>query len=185
VIQFSYSYDLPFGRGRAFLGNLPRWADGFIGGWKTNGIWRISDGRPLTFQVADGLALPTYGTQRPNIVGNPKRNNGSGFVDQYFAGNTSDDHPNFVRPDDFTLGNAPRAFGNIRTPWQFSTNLSLGKQFAIREEMNVEVRIEAQNALNHPVFQGPNTQVDDSGFGKITSTSIGPRQVQLAIKFNF
>jgi hypothetical protein len=90
-----------------------------------------------------------------------------------------------VRPDDFTLGNAPRAFGNIRTPWQFSTNLSLGKQFAIREEMNVEVRIEAQNALNHPVFQGPNTQVDDSGFGKITSTSIGPRQVQLAIKFNF
>jgi hypothetical protein len=185
VVQFSYSYDLPFGRGRPFLGNLPRWADAFIGGWKTNGIWRISDGRPLTFQVADGLALPTYGTQRPNIVGNPKRNNGSGFVDQYFVGNTPDDHPNFARPDDFTLGNAPRAFGNIRTPWQFSTNLSLGKQFRIREEMNVEVRIEAQNALNHPVFQGPNTQVDDSGFGKITSTSIGPRQVQLGFKFNF
>ncbi|MBZ5689328.1 MAG: TonB-dependent receptor [Acidobacteriia bacterium] len=185
VVQFSYSYDLPFGRGRAFLGNMPRWADAFIGGWKTNGIWRISDGRPLTFQVADGLALPTYGTQRPNIVGKPKRNNGSGFVDQYFVGNTPDDHPNFVRPDDFTLGNAPRAFGNIRTPWQFSTNLSLGKQFRIREEMNVEVRIEAQNALNHPVFQGPNTQVDDSGFGMITSTSIGPRQVQLGFKFNF
>ena len=41
------------------VGNMPRWADAFIGGWKTNGIWRISDGRPLTFQVADGLAVIT------------------------------------------------------------------------------------------------------------------------------
>ena len=185
VVQFSYSYDLPFGRGRLLGGNMPRWADLLIGGWKTNGIWRISDGRPLTFQVADGLALPTYGTQRPNIVGTPKVNHGSGFVDQYFVANTPDDHPNFVRPDDFTLGNAPRAMGNLRSPWQFSTNLSIGKQFRIREEMFAEFRIEAQNALNHPVFQAPNTQVDDSEFGKITGTSIGPRQVQLAIKFNF
>jgi len=185
VIQFSYTYDLPFGRGRAFLGGIPRWADAIIGGWKTNGIWRIADGRPLTFQMADGIAIPTYGTQRPNISGTPKRNHASGFVDQYFVANTPDDHPNFVRPDDYTLGNAPRAFGSIRTPWQFTSSLSVGKQFPIREQMYVELRVEAQNALNHPVFQGPNTQVDDPGFGKITGTSIGPRQVQLGVKFNF
>jgi len=180
VIQFSYSYDLPFGRGRTMLGNMPRWADAIIGGWKTNGIWRISDGRPLTFQVGDGVALPTYGQQRPNIVGTPKRNHGSDWVDNYFA------DPNvFQRPDDFTLGNAPRALGSIRSPWQFTTDLSLGKQFPIREEMYVEVRLEAQNAFNHPVFQAPNTTVDDGDFGKVTATSIGPRQVQLGVKFNF
>jgi hypothetical protein len=61
----------------------------------------------------------------------------------------------------------------------------LGKQFLIREEMNFEVRIEAQNALNHPVFQAPITSVDDPNFGKILSTSVGPRQVQLGFKFNF
>jgi hypothetical protein len=180
VLQFSYSYDLPIGRGHALGGNLPRWADALIGGWKTNGIWRISDGRPLTFSVADGIALPTYGGQRPNIVGTPKRNTGSDWVDNYFV------NPDvFQRPDDYTLGNAPRSLGSIRTPWQFTTNLSLGKQFAIREQMNVEVRIEAQNAFNHPVFQGPNTSVDDSEFGVITGTAIGPRQVQLGFKFNF
>jgi hypothetical protein len=180
VVQFSYSYDLPFGRGRSFLGNMPRWADAIIGGWKTNGIWRISDGGPLTFTVADGVALPTYGTQRPNIVGTPKRNHGSDWVDNYFA------DPNvFQRPDDFTLGNAPRALGALRSPWQFSTDLSVGKQFPIREEMYVEIRLEAQNALNHPVFQAPDAIVDDGDFGKITSTSIGPRQVQLGFKFNF
>ena len=39
VIQVSYSYDLPIGRGRAFLGNMPRWA----------GIphWRMEDERRL------------------------------------------------------------------------------------------------------------------------------------------
>jgi hypothetical protein len=180
VIQFSYSYDLPFGRGRAMFGNMPRWAEAIVGGWKTNGIWRISDGRPLTFTVADGNALPTYGTQRPNLVGTPKRNHGSDWVDSYFVDNSV-----FKRPDDFTLGNAPRALGGVRSPWSFTTDLSLGKQFSLREEMNVELRIEAKNAFNHPVFGTPNTSVDDQNFGKIFYTSVGPREVQLAVKFNF
>jgi len=180
VIQFSYSYDLPFGRGRALLGNMPRALDMIVGGWKTNGIWRIADGRPLTFSVSDGNPLPTYGRQRPNIVGTPKRNHGSDWVDHYFVDNSV-----FQRPDDFTLGNAPRALGSIRSPWSFTTDLSLGKQFSLREEMNLEFRIEARNALNHPVFGTPVTSVHDGNFGKITYTSVGPREMQLAIKFNF
>jgi outer membrane receptor protein involved in Fe transport len=180
VIQFSYSYDLPFGRGRALLGNMPRVLDMIVGGWTTNGIWRIADGRPLTFTVADGNPLPTYGLQRPNIVGTPKRNHGPDWVDNYFVDNSV-----FQRPDDFTLGNAPRALGSVRSPWSFTANLSLGKQFSIREAMNLEFRIETQNAFNHPVFATPNTSVDDGNFGKITSTAVGPREVQLAVKFNF
>ena len=180
VIQFSYSYDLPFGRHRAFLGNMPGWADAIIGGWKTNGVWRIADGRPLTFTMADGNPLPTYGTQRPNLVGTPKRNRGSDWVDNYFANPTV-----FQRPDDFTLGDAPRAMGGIRSPWSFTTDLSIAKQFPVREEMNFEIRLEAQNALNHPVFGTPNTSVDDGNFGTVTSTAVGPRQMQIAIKFNF
>ena len=180
VIQLSYSYDLPFGHGRPFLGNMPRWAELIIGGWKTNGIWRIADGRPLSFSVSDGNPLPTYGAQRPNIVGTPRRNHGSDFMDNYFADNSV-----FQRPNDFTLGNAPRALGNVRSPWSFTTNLSLGKQFSIRESMNFEFRIEAQNAFNHPVFGTPNTSVDDPNFGQITYTSVGPREIQLGMKFNF
>jgi len=91
------------------------------------------------------------------------------------------------RPADFTLGNTPRALSSVRTPWTFTTNLSLGKQFALRESMNIEFRIEAQNALNHPIFSTPNTTVGDENFGQITSTSglIGPREIQLGMKFNF
>ena len=181
VIQFSYSYDLPVGHGRAFLGNMPRWADLIIGGWKTNGIWRISDGRPLAFFLNDGgQPLPTYGSQRPNIVGTPKRNHGSDWVDNYFADNSV-----FQRPAPFTLGDARRTLGSVRSPWSFTTNLSVGKQFAIREEMNFEFRVEAKNAFNHPVFGTPDTSVGDDTFGTISYTSVGPREIQLGFKFNF
>ena len=180
MIQLSYSYDLPIGRGRAFLGNMPRWAETLIGGWKTSGVWRIADGRPLAFTVGDGTALPTYVPRRPNIVGTPKRNHGPDWVDNYFA-----DPGVFVTPENFTLGNAPRALGNLRSPWSFTTNLSLGKQFAIRESMNFEFRIEAQNAFNHPVFGTPGTILGDDTFGQITFMAVGPREVQLGFKFNF
>jgi hypothetical protein len=133
--------------------------------------------------VSDGNSLPTYRTQRPNIVGTPKRNHGPDWVDQYFA-----DPSVFVRPDDFTLGNAPRALGSIRTPWTFTTDLSLGKQFSlarVREDTNIAFRIEAKNAFKHPVFGTPNTSVDDPSFGQISYTSVSPREMQLAIKFNF
>lgn len=180
VVQFSYTYDLPFGRGRKFLGNMPRWANGILGGWKTNGIWRIADGRPLAFGLADGTSLPTYGAQRPDMVGKPKRNHGSDWVFNYFVDNSV-----LQQPAPFTLGNSPRAYGGVRSPWSFTSDLSLGKQFQVREEMNFEFRIEAQNAFNHPVFGTPNTTVDDPSFGQIGYTSVGPRQVQLAVKFNF
>jgi hypothetical protein len=180
VVQFSYTYDLPFGRGRALLGNMPRALEFLVGGWKTNGIWRIADGRPITLSVSDGNALPTYGGQRPNIVGTPRRSHGPDWVDQYFADPTV-----FQRPDDFTLGNAPRAYGGVRTPWTFTTNLSLAKQFVVREQMNFELRIEARNAFNHPVFGTPDLSLDDGSFGQIFYTSVSPRELQLAIKFNF
>jgi len=188
VVQFSYSYDLPIGRGKALLGNMPRVLDAIVGGWKTSGVWRMSDGRPLALDVVDGLPLPTYGTYgylvRPNIVGTPRRNHGPDWINNYFL------NPNvFQRPADFTLGDAPRTIGSVRGPSFFDADLSIAKQFSlarVREEMNLEIRLEAENAFNHPVFGTPDTNLDDGSFGQIFyMANPGPRQVQLAIKFNF
>jgi hypothetical protein len=51
--------------------------------------------------------------------------------------------------------------------------------------MNFEVRLEAQNAFNHPVFGTPDTTLDDGSFGQTFYQANSPRQVQLAVKFNF
>ncbi|HEX4427248.1 MAG TPA: carboxypeptidase regulatory-like domain-containing protein [Terriglobales bacterium] len=184
IVQFSYVYELPIGRGKPFLGNMPRALDAVLGGWKTSGVWRMQDGRPLQLTTADGTPLPTYGTYgyivRPNIVGTPKRNHGADQLDNYFV------DPNvFQLPPNFSLGNAPRTIGSVRGPSSFSADLSIAKQFVVREEMNFEVRLEAQNAFNHPVFGTPDTTLDDGSFGQTFYQANSPRQVQLAVKFNF
>ena len=185
VYQFSYTYDLPVGRGKALLPHMPAVLDAVIGGWKTNGVWRISYGRPITLFTYDGVSLPTYGGQRPNIVGRPTRTKGpdSTWINSYFA------NPQvFQLPPIYAFGNAPRATGLLRTPTAFNTNMSVEKEFSLarlHEGMNFEIRLEAENALNHPVFGTPDTSVDDPNFGVISYTSNSPRQVQLGGKITF
>jgi hypothetical protein len=189
VYQFSYTYDLPVGRGKAFLSHIPAVLDAIVGGWKTNGVWRISYGRPISFSTYDGVSLPTYGGQRANLTGRPKRTGGkasaspSSWINNYIA------NPGVVQlPAPYTFGNAPRVTGVIRTPTAFNTSMSMEKDFSLsrlREGMTFELRLEAENALNHPVFGTPDTSVDDPNFGIISYTSNGPRQVQLGGKLNF
>jgi hypothetical protein len=138
---------------------------------------------PFTY---DGTSLPTYGGQRPNIVGRPKRSKGA---DSYWINNY------FANPQAFQLAAhlhirqcSPRHWLIIRTPTAFNTNMSVEKDFSLsklREGMIFELRLEAENALNHPVFGTPDTSVDDPNFGVISYTSNGPRQMQLGGKVTF
>jgi hypothetical protein len=183
VFQASYVYALPVGRGRQFLGGSSRLVDAFLGGWTTNGIWRISGGRPLAMTTYDGTSLPTYGAQRPNIVGTPKRNHGHGWINNFFT------NPGvFQLPSLYAIGDISRTIGSVRTPYNFDADLSLMKIFSlesVRKGMSIETRIEAQNAFNHPTFGTPNTSVDNPNFGMITYTSSSPRNVQLGARFRF
>jgi hypothetical protein len=128
-LKFEYSYDLPVGRGRTFFNKMPRALDLVVGGWKTAGVWSIHEGFPLQFMVANGgTPIWTYGPQRPNLVGTPEFSGGaeSNWINNYFA------NPNvFQAPDPYTLGNAPRTVGSVRSPFFFNTNLSILKEFGL------------------------------------------------------
>lgn len=186
MLKFSYSYDLPFGRGRSLFTNIPRALDAVIGGWKTNGIWEIHSGRPLSFFTANGgIPMPTYGPQWPNLAGKVERTHGSdiNWVNNYFS------NPQAIQvPAPYTLGNAGRTTGYIRTPLAFTSDLSITKQFLlsnVHEGVHLEVRLEAANAFNHPVFGTPDTYAGDPNLGAITYLAVGPRQCQLALKLTF
>jgi hypothetical protein len=181
VLQFSYTYELPIGRGKAIGGNMPAVLNAIIGGWQTNGIWRFTSGRPLLLSLSGSQALPTYGDQRPNLTATLHCNSGSDRLTNYFS------NPEVaVAPDPFTLGDAPRSYGGCRAPGQANATLSLFKEFSLaklREGAKIQFRLEAFNALNHPQFDAPDTQVNGGNFGVITSTANSPREVQLALKF--
>ncbi len=186
VFKLNYTYDLPVGRGRPYLSDMPRPLELLIGGWKTAGVWVVHDGFPLVFITENGgTPIPTYGQQRPNWAGTLEKTGGSdgNWVNSYFA------NPNALQlPPAYTLGDVSRTFGGIRSPFFFSANLSISKDFALsttHEDMKLELRLEAENAFNHPVFGTPNTTVGDPSFGVINYTAVGPRQGQLALKFLF
>jgi hypothetical protein len=185
VFQVSYVYDLPVGRKKLLGGTMPRWADAIVGGWKTSGIWRASAGRPMNWGTADGTSLPTYGGQRPNFAAKPRRAGGkdSDWIFGYLSNPDS-----LVLPTPYTLGNVRRADASVRDPGSFQVNASINKVFSfssIREGMTAELRLEAQNAFNHPTFGTPDQSIDDPNFGVISYTANGPRQMQLAAKINF
>jgi hypothetical protein len=176
-------YALPFGRSKRWGSNLHAVADAVLGGWQTNGIWRFDNGMPLALSVSNSRALPTYGSQRPNLVGPLTLNGGADWLNQFFA-----NPQNAVTPAPFTVGNAPRTIPTVRAPGTATTALSFFKQFslaAMREGSFLEFRAEAFNALNHPQFAAPNTVVGSSAFGKVTSQANGARQVQLGLKLYF
>jgi len=188
-LKFNYTYDLPFGRGRAFLSQISRPLDLIFGGWKTAGVWTIQDGFPLQFAVSGGgNPIWTYGWQRPNLLGTPR---GSGGSETNWTNNPGGYFANpdvFQMPAAYTLGNAPRALASVRSPFFFTNNLSILKDFALstsHEAWKLQLRLEAENAFNHPVFGTPDTYVGDPNFGIISYTSVGPRQGQLALKFSF
>ncbi len=183
VVQFSYVYQLPFGKNQKWGGNWNAFTDAVLGGWQTNGLWRFDDGMPIALSLSTSQALPTYGSQRSNLLRTLTRNNGPDWLNQYFA-----DPQAAVTPAPFTLGNAPRNVNTARIPGTATTALSLFKQFhltALREGSLLEFRAEAFNALNHPQFGGPNTTVGSAAFGTVTSQANSARQMQLGLKLYF
>jgi len=171
-----------------------------LGGWQTNGIIRITSGRPLIPLLLNPVAIPTYG-QRPILTGTLQRASGApeNFTDPgtSFFGNASFD-PNSgdnvgvlqdtgaVAP--FTLGNAPRTITSVRQPGARDVAMSVFKEFplsTLREGMHLEFRAESYNTFNHPQFAGPDTTVGSSNFGVISSTISQARRLQLALKLYF
>jgi len=203
----SLVYELPFGRGKPFVGNAGRAEDLLIGGWQIAGTTNWSGGLPWT---------PSYNTcNNDQDVGVCRPSRGSG---SFHTGAGSLQHPPgqnpFVQfftpvPDISTNSGGPFAdpgvgnLGNIgvnsfRGPRAFSADASLFKNFSITERVKAQFRMDAFNVFNHPVLgfnsnQG-NTCIDCGGnAGQVTDieadaspgSTTGMRQLEFALKFLF
>jgi hypothetical protein len=178
----SFVYQLPFGRGRKWLSSAGKGTNLLLGGWQANGILTFQDGTPIVLSPAINQTGIFTLAQTPDNTGqNPKLSNPT--INEWF--NTS----SFFQPPPFTFGDTSRTLGNVRNPGIADADLSLFKNnyFGREGRYNLQIRVEAFNALNHEQFGGPNTNIQaGSAFGTITSTgSISDRQVQLAAKFIF
>ena len=193
----SFVWELPFGKGRAWLGSLPYALDAALGGWTLTGINTMSSGQAVNFRYTPSPVtanLPSFIggiALRPNLVGNPLLSDGR-TIDRWF--NTEAIR---LPTQDQPFGNAGRNLGRGPSFYQF--DLGLQKSFAlpvINESSKLEFRAEFFNLLNKTNFGAPSGtatgivfRADGSlqtagGFGTIRS-AFPARQIQFALKLSF
>ena len=180
--SLAVTYELPFGRGKQFLGGANRWLDLAVGGWKFNDIMIIQDGAPLPVaQSTNSNSAFGNSMTRPTLVAgaNPCYSGSpQGRLNQYY------NPAAFTATPAGSYGNSPRTV-NCYGPGYLNSDLSLNKNFRLGERVNAEFRAEALNAFNTPQFNGPNLSSDSSTAGKITGTLGFPRLVQLGARLFF
>ena len=180
-LSVSYSYALPFGKGRQYLHDRG-WVSTALGGWETYGIVTVQSGRPFTVALlpeidnsGTGRSILGFGANdRPNVVGNTALSNPT--TTQWF--NTAA----FAFPAPGTFGNAGRNI--LDGPGYQTVNLSLLKNTALSERVKLQFRAEAFNLFNHPNFNLPDNFLGSPTFGRITSAR-DPRHIQFGLKLLF
>ncbi|MGE5205141.1 MAG: TonB-dependent receptor domain-containing protein [Chlamydiota bacterium] len=165
-------YELPFGRGKTFLGGAGRALDLVVGGWQLTTTMNWSSGLPWTPTVGEcGFINDTGDPCMPNVSGSFHM--GAGSLDPqshtvtYFTPvqslsygtpalgtNTCDlarpTSGSFALPACGTIGNAGR--NSYWGPSAFTDDMSIAKNFKITERFNAQFRMDAFNIFNHPVL---------------------------------
>jgi len=179
------SYELPFGRGKQYL-NHHEVTDLVAGGWRISGTFIKQSGNPFTVidggpdnnsQCGNGCTLYL------NRVSNPFSNVPAG---DYF------NPAAFTHPTKATFAFGTAGRNTLRGPGLSIVDLSLAKEFHFGERFGLQLRGDFVNALNHPSFQPPHSDINNlKNFGIIDSsltgngTTVAPRSGQLGARFTF
>jgi hypothetical protein len=177
----SLIYQLPFGRGRRFLGSEGGLVNVLVGGWEASAIITAHTGLPFT--VTSTLDYSNTGSQSPR----PDRiceGTGPKTLSEWFDVNC------------FTTAALAQAFANgtprfgtsrrniLIGPGTQNWDLAFIKRTNVGKRVTTEFRGEFFNAFNHTNFGIPASTVGTSDIGIISSSS-GPRDIQLAVKVEF
>jgi hypothetical protein len=179
ILSFSAVYEMPFGAGKRWLASGAGAA--ILGGWQLAAVSAYSSGTRLS--VTTNNTLPYFNSGlRPNLVS-------SGIRTDIGLGEFDPAQHLFLNRDAFALaapgqfGSAPR-FLEVRGPGRLDESFAVMKNTRIfGERLLNQFRLEILNPFNRVVFGNPSTNLAASNFGRISSTQISPRQIQLGMKF--
>jgi hypothetical protein len=194
-----------------------RFASLLVNNWELAPLVHIQSGAPFTVTSGQDNSFTDIGNDRPNLIpgvpiylhqpirsGSGQANRGylnpAAFA-QVTAGCPID--PNTKQPNPLscpgygTYGNVRR--NSFRGPTNYQFDAQVSRIFPIHESLNMTLRLEAFNVLNHPNFNLPTgttagtpggttgqMAVLTSGtFGQVSTTANQPRIFQGSVKFNF
>jgi hypothetical protein len=174
-LALSGIYELPVGRGKAFLSTMPRVADEVLGGWRVSAVYGLESGWPLSWGNIffngnlSNIAIPASQRTPTHWF-----NTAAGFV----TASTAQPGSN--------MRYFPQYLPSVRNGYINNWDMALTKEITIRERVHVDLRAQFLNALNHPYgWAGADTTPTDSGFGSVATMYQNPRITQISVKFKF
>lgn len=188
-LSVNFTYDVPFGPGRAHGASAPPVVRVLLGGWQISGILTAQSGIPVS-------PIYTFDQNRDATTDNEQRPNWAPGV----SGTTRISDTQLFDPNVFVLppiGSRGRVARNaIDGPGLMTFDPAFVKSFFLdrASRRSAQLRIEVFNAFdrvnfaipsiaNLTVFNSPTER--NATAGRITSTSTSARQVQLADRFVF
>jgi hypothetical protein len=171
------TYELPIGRGKVlhFQSGL---ANNLVGGWVLTTMYQYQTGGPVTFLNASSNSPGDYVYFGAPLNLNNRQVNGAAFDTTAFDVKAADAF-------NYHLRTFPTTFNNLRADGINQLDANIVKRFSLGEHRRFELRFEAYNLPNHPVFAAPNTQASASGFGLITATANRFRTMQVIARIYF
>ncbi|MBI1898729.1 MAG: TonB-dependent receptor [Acidobacteria bacterium] len=165
---------------------------GVLGGWQVSGIFSGQTGVPtrVTQPCSQGWRCRTDYVGGPVVLANWQDNEiaqgcrvGVHCDVQYL------NRAAFAMVPTTRQGIAerPGTVGNnslIRVPGSWGVDMSLAKNFQVREGMRLQFRVDTFNSLNHVNLGGLNTALQNSDFGRLDSAG-GMRSMQLGARLSF
>ncbi len=178
---------------RSHFHNVNRLTRSIINDWELAPLVQIRSGSPVTVTAGADNSLTDVGHDRPNLVAGVNPYNKVSIRQVSTEGTREYLNPaafSEICPNNVTAGCAAAGtYGNIsrnsfRGPNYFDIDSQLSRIFPLRESMDLALRLEAFNVLNHPNFGNPNAGLNSKTFGQISSAGQA-RIFQGAVKFTF
>ena len=174
-----FTYQIPFGRGMTYGGNMNRVLDSVVGGWQTNGILTLHTGQPYTLRANGCQGI--FGGCSPDLVSGTNPNAapaGGRTPGEWF------NIANVVAPGPLSEGTL--GLQTNYAPPTRNLDFSVFKDFRFTERYILQFRAESFNLANTPQFSVPDNTLGDANFGKVTSTNAGSeRHIQFALRLQF
>jgi hypothetical protein len=168
-IAFTGIWDLPAGRGRRFLASSGKIAQSTLGGWTINWTYRFTSGNPVAGINAVNFCSDLLIAEQTH--------------DQWFNNSKS---CGFKGLPSYTLRSVPDRYAWLRQMDNTTVNVAASKFFALREGWRLNLRGEAFNLLNHPLYGAPDTTFSDARFGMLpVGQQNFPRLIQVSGKISW
>lgn len=172
LLNFTTQYSTGMGvRGGALMSG---WRGTMLKDWTITTQFTAGSGLPETPQYSVAVAgTGVTGSIRPNYTGLSLYDAPPGLSLNPAA---------FTAPSPGHWGNAGR--NSITGPGQLSLNASAGRTFRLTDRFSADLRIDASNMLNHPVFGSWNASITSSQFGlPVNPGAMRLLQTNLRVRF--